>query len=49
MKVVFDQRQKMLDKYMPALKASEITMDANIRATEVDMTGVMEDIEARHD
>lgn len=49
MKVVFDQRQKMLDKYMPALKASEISLDANIKATEVDMTGVMDDIESRHD
>ena len=42
-------RRQLLDKYMPHLKASEITMDANIRATEVDMTGVMEDIESRHD
>ena len=49
MKVVFDQRQKMLDKYMPALKASEISLDANVRATEVDMSGVIDDIEARHD
>ena len=43
MKVVFDQRQKMLDKYMPNLKASEISLDANIRATEVDMRGVLDD------
>ena len=49
MKVVFDQRQKMLDKYMPALKASEISLDANIKATEVDMSGLMDEIEERHD
>ena len=50
MKLVFDQRQKMLDKYMPALKASEISLEANLKATQVDMMGVdTDDIEARHD
>ena len=44
------QRQKLLGKYMPDLKASEIRMDANIKATEVEMIGVGdEDVEARHD
>ena len=50
MKVVFDQRQKMLDKYMPALKASEISLEANLKATQVDMMGIdTDDIESRHD
>ena len=47
MRVVFDQRQKMLDKYMPALKASEISLEANIKATEVDMTGIADDMDER--
>ncbi len=43
------QRQKLLGKYMPDLKASEISLEANIKATEVDMIGVMDEVEARHD
>lgn len=35
-------RRHLLDKYMPHLKASEITLEANIKATEVDMTGIEE-------
>ena len=42
------QRQKLLGKYMPDLKASEIKLDAQIQATEVDLSGI-DDIEARHD
>jgi len=43
------QRQKLLGKYMPDLRASEVSLEANIKATEVDMIGVMDDVEARHD
>lgn len=42
------QRQKLLGKYMPDLKASEIKLDAQIQATEVDLSGI-DDIEDRHD
>jgi hypothetical protein len=34
------QRQKLLGKYMPDLKASEIKLDAQIQATEVNLMGV---------
>lgn len=34
------QRQKVLAKYMPDLKASEIKLDAQIQATEVNLMGV---------
>ena len=37
------QRQRLLGKYMPDLKATEITADLNVKATEVDMTGVVDD------
>jgi hypothetical protein len=37
------QRQKLLGKYMPDLKATEITADLNVKATEVDMCGVQDD------
>jgi len=33
------QRQRLLGKYMPDLKATEITADLNVKATEVDMRG----------
>lgn len=37
------QRQRLLGKYMPDLKATEITADLNVKATEVDMCGVQDD------
>lgn len=43
------QRQKLLGKYMPDLKASEVNIEANIKATEVDMIGVTGDIESDHE
>ena len=42
-------RRHLLDKYMPHLKASEITLEANLKATSVDMTGVSDDGEADED
>jgi hypothetical protein len=36
------QRQKLLSKYMPDLKATEMQIEANLKATQVDMMGVHE-------
>lgn len=43
------QRQKLLGKYMPDLKASEIMVEANLKATQVDMLGVSDDEPATAD
>jgi hypothetical protein len=52
LKASIDAWDKIAQYTEPKLKASEINLNAQIQATEVDMLGVSddaEDIEARHD
>ena len=52
LKASIDAWDKIASYTEPKLKASEVSLEANIRATEVDMRGVgdeIDDIESRHD
>ena len=50
LKASIDAWDKIAQYTEPKLKASEVKIDANIKATEVEMIGVAdEDVEARHD
>jgi hypothetical protein len=50
LKASIDAWDKIAAYTEPKLKASEITLEANLKATQVDMMGVgSEEIEARHD
>jgi hypothetical protein len=52
LKASIDAWDKIAQYTEPKLKASEISLEANLKATQVDMLGVsddMDDIEGRHD
>ena len=52
LKASIDAWDKIAQYTEPKLKASEVTLEANLKATQVDMLGVsddMDDIESRHD
>ena len=50
LKASIDAWDKIAQYTEPKLKASEISLEANIKATEVDMMGIdTDDIESRHD